>query len=222
MDRCGRPAPDGIRHEGHHRPEQPFAAQATCISPLPERATSKRSNACCFPFGWTAPRGRASMPGGRSSLCEERARDDEAHFARPCFGLGTRRGVDHVADEDDLLPLVANLTCDDAPTVDPGTKGGHRAVRALVAAACSLYRIDDGEVASEATSVRARVRQRPRHDDLVPDVLVHIATVLEYRLLEVLDEVTQERVIAQMADLLGNRGRARPGSRPSRRRARSP
>src|SRR6266851_4467792 len=139
---------------------------------------------------------------------QHRTRGDEIEARLLGVLLETRGGVEDVADEDDLLPQVAQLTGGDLAAVEAAAEDGARPEVALVAGRVARDRGADQEEAADAVGRPQAPRHRPGDDDLVARVLVDLSLGLEHGLGQVVHHAAEQLEVPGAAEALRELGRA--------------
>src|SRR5438034_4574664 len=138
---------------------------------------------------------------------QQRAGSDEVEAAPLRVLLEARSGVEDVADEDDLLSQVAQLTGRDRAAVDSAPEARHHFKVTLVAGRVARHDRVDPEEAVDAVGPAQAGLERPRDHDLVARVLVDLPFRLEHRLRQIVHEAAEQLEVAGAAQPLRQLGR---------------
>src|SRR6266851_3564335 len=106
--------------------------------------------------------------------------------------LEARGGVENVADEDDLLPQVAQLAGGDGAAMESAAKAGHDAEVPGVHVRRELDGLPDEEKAPDAVGVADTSAEGPGDDDFIARVLVDLAARFEDGLREAVHDAPEK------------------------------
>ena len=144
-----------------------------------------RTTGCARPRRLTGPSGSARRDRRQVEAGEEGVRDQAVAPQRLGDLLDARGGVQRVAEIDDRELGIAALAGDDRAGVQDDAHLGRDPEGAPIVPGARRKRGLDRLETSETAGVLHPLGERPRRDQLVADVAVHLAAVLEDRLVDV-------------------------------------
>ena len=122
--------------------------------------------------------------------------------------LQPRRHVHGIAEIGKLAARAAAFADDHVTGMQAGAEARHHAELLPVAIGFARNRVGNREEAVHAASAQHPVIERPRHDDLIADIGMNLATMRDDRAVDVEKEAGEQTLHAQLAHRLGERGGA--------------
>ena len=122
--------------------------------------------------------------------------------------LQPRRHVHGIAEIGKLAARAAALADHHVTGMQAGAEIRHHAELLTVAIGFARDRVGNREEAVHAASSQHLVIERPRHDDLIADIGMNLATMRDDRAVDVEEEAGEQVLHAQLTHRLGERGRA--------------
>src|SRR3984893_7887182 len=122
--------------------------------------------------------------------------------------LQPRRDIHGIAEIGDLPARIPALADHHRSGVKSGAKIRHQAELAPIEIRSLRNPVLDRKEAIEVTLLPLLLCNRPRHDDLVPDIGVDLAVMSDDRLVDVEEELGEELMHAQLSHLFRQRRRS--------------